>query len=86
MRTFLAATAGAFLLTTPALANDDPPPSDAMPLSEILQSIEQESGFSHFTEIEWDDDRRDGGHWEIEYRSDNREVRVDVDPVSGETR
>ncbi|MDF2095640.1 PepSY domain-containing protein [Aquibaculum arenosum] len=65
----------------PALA-DPPPPSDAMPLSQILETLEQESGFSHFKDIEWDD-----GVWEIEYRTDeDREVRVDVDPVSGESR
>lgn len=82
MRTILAAAACTFLLTTPALANDDdPPPSDAMALSEILQSIEQESGFSHFTDIEWDD-----GRWEIDYRTDDRSVEIKVDPVSGEAR
>lgn len=82
MRTILAATAGAFLLATPVLADDDnPPPSDAKPLSEILQSIEQESGFSHFEDIEWDD-----GHWEIDYRANDRRVEVKVDPVSGESR
>ncbi|HLS67958.1 MAG TPA: PepSY domain-containing protein [Kiloniellales bacterium] len=81
MRTLLAATASALLLATPAFANDDPPPSDAMPLSEILQSIEQESGFSHFEDIEWDD-----GRWEIEYRANDRQVEVKVDPVSGEAR
>jgi len=82
MRSLLAVTACAFLITAPALADDDqPPPSDAKPLSEILQSIEQESGFSHFEDIEWDD-----GRWEIEYRANDRRVEVKVDPVSGEAR
>lgn len=79
----IAATAFALALgfAAPALA-DPPPPADAMPLSQILETLEQESGFSHFEDIEWDD-----GVWEIEYRSDdNREVRVDIDPVSGEAR
>lgn len=82
MRALFATTACAFLLASPALADDDQaPPADAKPLSEILQTLEQESGFSHFEDIEWDD-----GRWEIDYRANDRRVEVKVDPVSGEAR
>lgn len=57
------------------------PPTDAKPLSQILQTIEQREDFGHFDEIEWDDD----GYWEVEYISKSRSrVRLNVDPVTGE--
>ena len=52
------------------------PPTDAKSLSEILRSIEQEDGFSHFGEIEWDDD----GYWEIEYFTTSR-MKVEIKVV-----
>lgn len=72
------------LITAPtALLAQDMPPADAMPLSEILAGIEADLGaeLGHFDEVDWDDD----GYYDIEYRTaDNREVRVRIDPVSGQ--
>lgn len=68
------------LLAAPALAQ---PPADAMPLSQVLASIEAESDFGYFAEIEWDSD----GYWEIEYhRADGAKVDIDIDPVTGQPR
>ena len=69
--------AGLLVLAHQAAAE---PPSGAKPLSEILKSVEGETGFSHFRDIEWDDD----GHWEIEYATtDGSEKEVEVDALSG---
>ncbi|MGF1622528.1 MAG: PepSY domain-containing protein [Rhodomicrobiaceae bacterium] len=58
------------------------PPSNAKPLSEVLQAMEAGGNVAYFDEIEWDDD-----HWEIEYYTpDGSKVEVDVDPVSGQPR
>lgn len=60
------------------------PPSDAMPLSQILQTFEQKDGFLQFDEIEWEPE----GYWEIEYFTTTGQLRsrvkVNVDPVTGE--
>jgi hypothetical protein len=62
----------------------DAPPPDALPLSQILQALEQERNVAWFEEIEWDDD---DGDWEIEYVDRNgAEVEIEVDPVSGRPR
>jgi hypothetical protein len=67
-------------LSTPAFSQPAP---DAMPLSEILATIEAEDGFGYFDEIEWDSD----GYWEVEYyRADGAKVDVDIDPASGQPR
>ncbi|NMG38586.1 PepSY domain-containing protein [Chelativorans sp. ZYF759] len=80
MRNALIALSALVFLPTAALAQ---PPADAMPLSEILASIESEADFSHFDDVDWDDD----GYWEIEYyRADGAKVDVDIDPVSGQPR
>ena len=64
----------------PALAR---PPQDALPLSQIIQSLEQQGEIAYFDEIEWDDD----GYWEIEYyTSDGTKVEIKVDPVTGKAR
>lgn len=69
--------AGLFVLAHQAAAE---PPSGAKPLSEILKTVEGESGFSHFREIEWDD----AGHWEIEYATtDGSEKEIEVDALNG---
>jgi hypothetical protein len=70
-----------FTFAQPAVA--DPPPPDAQPLSQVLQTLEQQGDVAYFDEIEWDDD----GYWEIEY-VDQRgaKVKIEVDPVSGEPR
>lgn len=57
------------------------PPADALPLSQILATIEAEADFGYFDEVEWDSD----GYWEIEYhRADGAKVEVDVDPLTGQ--
>ena len=61
----------------------DAPPSDALPLSQILQALEQQGDVAYFEDVDWDDD----GYWEIEYVDRNgSEVEIEVDPVSGQTR
>lgn len=80
MRNALIALSAFALLPASAFAQ---PPADAMPLSQILATIESEANFSHFDEIDWDDD----GYWEIEYyRADGAKVDIDIDPVSGRPR
>lgn len=60
-----------------------PPPPDALPLSQIVQSLEQQGNVHYIDEIDWDDD----GYWEIEYITrDGAKVKVKIDPVSGEIR
>lgn len=69
-------------LAVSALA-DRPPPPDARPLSEIVQSIESRPDFAYVEEIDWDDD----GYWEIEYRmTDGAKVKIEIDAVSGQPR
>ncbi|MFN3279879.1 MAG: PepSY domain-containing protein [Paracoccus hibiscisoli] len=73
----------ALMIAPSALMAQDVPPADAKPLSEILAGIEADLGtdLGHFDEVDWDDD----GYYDIEYRTaDNREVRVRIDPVTGE--
>ena len=71
------------LVVGPALA-DEPPPPDAMPLSQILQTLEQQGGVAYFDEIDWNED---DGHWEIEYvTTDGSEREITVDPVTGQPR
>lgn len=66
---------------TPALA--DRPPADALPLSQILQMVEQEHSVDYVKEVDWDDD----GYWEIEYvRQGGGEVEIKVDPQTGRVR
>jgi hypothetical protein len=74
-----ASTVGLLMLAQPVQAA---PPSNAMPLSEVLQAMEAGGNVAYFDEIEWDDD-----HWEIEYyRPDGSKVVVVVDPVSGQPK
>jgi uncharacterized membrane protein YkoI len=59
------------------------PPSNAKPLSEIIQAIEAQADVSYFSEIDWDDD----GYWEIDYvRRDGAKVEIEVDPLTGAIR
>ncbi len=77
--TLFASTLGLLMLAQPVHAA---PPSDAMPLSQVLQAMEAGGNVAYFDEIEWDDD-----HWEIEYyMPDGSKVEVEVDPVSGQPR
>jgi hypothetical protein len=60
-----------------------PPPTDALPLSQIIQTLEQRGDVAYFGDIEWEDD----GYWEIEYITrDGQKREVKVDPVSGQIR
>ena len=80
-RAALAAALGAFMYAAPALAQK--PPANAMPLSKIIQTIEQQGELEYFDEIEWDSD----GYWEVEYYAkDGSKRKVKIDPVSGEIR
>lgn len=68
-------------LAAPALA--DPPPPDALPLSEVLARLEATGNVRYFDDIEWDDD----GYWEIDYVAVGGEkVEIEVDSVSGAVR
>ena len=74
------AFAGIAALILAARAWAGPPPQEAQPLSRILHMLEQAGGIAYFDEIEWDDD----GYWEVRFRdSDDRKVKIKVDPVSG---
>lgn len=80
-RMALAATLGAFMYAAPAFA--EKPPANAMPLSKIIQAIEQQGELAYFDEIEWDSD----GYWEVEYyATDGSKRKVKIDPVSGQIR
>lgn len=57
------------------------PPADSMPVSKIVQGIEQRSDFRYIKEVDWDDD----GHYEIEYvTTDGARVEIKVNPRTGE--
>ena len=61
------------------------PPADARPLSQIIASIEDDapSKLAYVTDVEWSG----AGYYEIEYRTtDRREVKVRIDPVTGQPR
>ena len=73
------------LLPVAALAADTPPPAGAMKLSAVLAALEARVGdqLTHIDEADWDDD----GYWEVEYRgTDGAEVKVKLDPMTGEPR
>lgn len=75
------AALGLALTATPALA--DPPPADALPLSEIVRMVEQARAVAYIKEVDWDED----GYWEIEYvRQGGGEVEIEVDPRDGRIR
>lgn len=60
-----------------ALANDNPPP-DAMPLSEVIKSLEDE-GYERISDVSFDD-----GVWEIDAYKDRQKRDLEVDPHSGD--
>lgn len=69
----------------PAAALAEPPPPNAMPLSQLVATLEADVGadLAYVESVEWDDD----GYWEVEYRTaDDREVEVDLDPTTGKPR
>lgn len=77
--TRLVAAIFVLVLAMPALAA--PPPPDALPLSDIILTLESEEINLHYiSEIEWDSD----GYWEIDYvERDGRRVEVKIDPITG---
>ena len=67
-------------LAAPALAQNLPP-QNALPLSQVIASVEKAQPVRAFTEIEWDDD----GYWDIEFiNQSDRRASVRIDPVTGE--
>lgn len=83
MRIFAAALLSALLPVTAMAA--DAPPAGAMKLSAVLAALEARvaNQLAYIDEAEWDDD----GYWEVEYRgADGAEVKVKLDPMTGEPR
>jgi len=61
--------------------SDEVPPANAKPLSEVIKALE-DKGYRTITEVEFE-----RGVWEIEvYQADGEEIKIKVDPVSGETK
>jgi hypothetical protein len=81
MRALLAAALLIGMSSTAVLA-DPPPPKDAKPLSQLLQSIEKTGDFGYFDEIEWETNA-----WEVKYYTNTgTKKKVYIDPVSGKER
>jgi len=60
---------------------DETPPANAKPLSEVIKALEDQ-GYRTITEVEFED-----GVWEIEvHETDGKEIKLKVNPVSGEVR
>ncbi|MFN3685300.1 PepSY domain-containing protein [Salinarimonas sp.] len=81
MRTSLPLAFGMLVaLATAAPGAHARPPADALPLSEVLATLEGTGDVAYFDEVEWDDD----GYWEIDYvRPDGGRVELRVDPTTG---
>lgn len=58
---------------------DDLPPQNSKPLSEILKSVEGQSG-AVVTDVEFDD-----GYWEVTVRKDGRKTELNLDPRTGQS-
>ena len=56
----------------------DQPPADAIPLSQIIQKLEEQG--MQVVEVEYDDEQ-----WQIEAYRGDEEVELEIDPVTGET-
>jgi uncharacterized membrane protein YkoI len=56
------------------------PPRGSRPLSAIVRSLEQQEP-GVVTEVEFDD-----GFWEVEIQADGREVKLDINPQTGQPR
>lgn len=77
----LALSAAAAMVLAGAASADQPPPSDAQPLSQLLSVVEQQSDFHYVDEIEWED----RGSYKVEYvTKDGRERTVRIDARSGQ--
>ncbi len=74
----LAVALGAF----GAASAQDRPPEGALPLSQVLATLEAGGDVASFDEVDWDDD----GHWEIDYiDAVGSKVELRADPMTGET-
>jgi hypothetical protein len=61
--------------------SDELPPANAMRLSEIIKAIE-DKGMKTITEVEFED-----GAWTVEvHQVDGKELKLKVNPVTGEIR
>jgi hypothetical protein len=81
----IAAVLIAGLGPTLALADDTPPPANAMKLSAVIAALEDRLGqdLAFVDEVEWDDD----GYWEVEYHGPlGASTKVKLDAVTGEMR
>lgn len=56
------------------------PPANAMALSEILNDLENQD-FGLIYDVEFDD-----GYWEIEAKREGTDVKIKIDPVTGEPK
>lgn len=80
MRSILPLVLAASFLALPAAAQSLPP-ANALPLSQVIATVEKSQPVRVFTEVEWDDD----GYWDIEFvNQNNRRTSVRIDPFSGE--
>ncbi len=71
----------ALMLGTGIAAADTPPPADALPLSEIIASVEAAHDVAWIDEVDWDDD----GYWEVEvYLASGGKLELRLDPLTGE--
>ncbi|MFD1911385.1 PepSY domain-containing protein [Halodurantibacterium flavum] len=80
MKTIRTLALGALIALPGALAAQDRPPENAMPLSELLAMIEDREAVVYFEEVEWDDD----GYWDVEFHTETGRTTMRIDPVSGE--
>lgn len=57
---------------------DEAPPADAMPLSEVIKSVEDE-GYERISDVSFDD-----GKWEVDAYKGEQKRDLEVDPHSGD--
>jgi Peptidase propeptide and YPEB domain len=75
------ALAGAPGIAQAGWFSDEMPPANAKPLSEIIKAIE-DKGLKTITDIEFEDEV-----WNIEaHQIDGKEIRLKVNPITGEIR
>jgi len=74
---FTLAVVIAFLCCTPAMADNDLPGADWMPVTDVMQKL-QAAGYSNVTGLHADD-----GHWEGKGVKNGQVMEFHVDPHSG---
>lgn len=75
----LAFAAGTLALSTAAFAA---PPEGALPLSQILESVETSGEVAYVTDVEWNDD---SAAWTIDFvDASGAQSAVTIDAVSGQ--